>query len=687
MQKTIRVGLVGAGYVASRHLIALRDLPFVELVGICDVDAKKASALAQQFNIPGVFSSLDAMGEARPQVIHILTPPDSHCALTLQALAMGCHVFVEKPMAETPEECDRMIAFAAQKGLTLSVNHSVRFEPPVLEALDIVGKGLCGDVLNVSYFRGSDYPAYRGGPRSAVYRQGSYPFRDLGVHALYLLEAFMGPIRSLSEQHYATGRDPLLTFDEWRATVEGEKATGQILLSWNMHPLQNDLWVQGTKGVVHVDAFLMQCRFYKTYPGPKQLHFIINGMRHAARSLVAIPSFVIGAATKKIKPSPGIYASVVAFHQALAAGKPAPVSPEEGRRAIALVASASAAADKEKDQIEAERERQTVAPARILVTGGSGFVGSALLKRLRKMGERPRVFLRRPAAAGSAAEELDAVYGDLGEPDAVDRAVAGVDVVYHVGAAMKGGPFEFEAGTIWGTRNMIDACIRHGVRRLVYVSSIGVLDHAGHPDGVPVNEQSPVEPHPEWRGAYSQTKLEAERLVLDAIRDRGLRAVIIRPGQIFGPGAELVTPNGVIRLAGQWIVAGGGKHSIPAVYIEDVVDGLLAAGSAPEADGKIVHLIDPVPLTQNQYLEWCKPALGKTPVRHWPVAFLMGAGWLCDILAGVLKRPLPLSRYKVRSLKPLSPADVSRARDTLGWTPAIGSARGLELTFGRFQKS
>jgi nucleoside-diphosphate-sugar epimerase len=354
---------------------------------------------------------------------------------------------------------------------------------------------------------------------------------------------------------------------------------------------------------------------------------------------------------------------------------------------VALVAAASAAADEEKDRMEEERAMQQVAPARILVTGGSGFVGSALLKRLRGQGEIPRVFLRRPAAAGSAAEGLDAVYGDLGEPDAVDRAVAGVEVVYHVGAAMKGGPFEFEAGTIWGTRNMIDACLRHGVKRLVYVSSIGVLDHAGHKEGVPVNEQSPIEPHPDWRGAYSQTKLQAERLVIDAIRERGLPAVIIRPGQIFGPGAELVTPNGVIRLAGQWIVAGSGNRPIPAVYVEDVVDGLLAAGSSPTAQGQVIHLIDPMTVTQNRYLEFCKPALGKTPVRHWPFALLMTMGWMFDILAGVLKRPLPLSRYKVRSLRPLSPADVSLAKETLGWTPAIGAERGLELTFGRFRQT
>ncbi|HEX4137084.1 MAG TPA: NAD-dependent epimerase/dehydratase family protein [Bryobacteraceae bacterium] len=679
MQQTIRVCLVGAGYVASRHLAALRDLPFVNVVGICDVDRKKAEDLAARFKIPGVFSSLSEMAGASPQVVHILTPPSSHCALTLEALDMGCHVFVEKPMAETAEECDRMMARAREKRLILSVNHSMRFEPAVVAALDHVAKGHCGDILSAYYFRGSDYPPYPGGPRSAVYRQGSYPFRDLGVHAVYLLEAFLGPIEKLSERHYGTGRDPMLTFDEWRASVEAQHGTGEILLSWNMHPLQNDLWVHGTRGILHVDAFLQRCHLHRTYPGPKQLHFIVNGLRHAMASLKEIPSFVIRAATGKLKPSPGIYASVVAFHQALAAGAPAPVSPEEGRRAVALVAEASRAADEEKDRIEAARREELPAPARILVTGAAGFLGSALTRRLRELGEAPRVFLRRQAAAGSAADGLDAVYGSLGEPDAVDRAVAGVEVVYHVGAAMKGWREDFEAGTIWGTRNIIEACLKHGVR-LVYVSSLGVLDHAGHVDGVTVNEMSPVEPHPRLRGLYSQTKLEAEQMVLAAIAERGLKAVVVRPGQIFGPGAEQVTPNGVIKVAGKWILAGSGQRPLPLVYRDDVVDALLLAAESGPALGHIVNVVDTIAVTQNEYLRYQLPAVG-AKVWKVPVSFLLFAGAGVEMLGKALKRDVPLSRYKIRALKPLSRIDPANVEKLLGWKPKVGVKEGLVRTF------
>jgi predicted dehydrogenase/nucleoside-diphosphate-sugar epimerase len=685
MGEPVRVGLVGAGYVASRHLRALKDLPFVEVVGICDLDEARASAMASHFGVARFFRSLVEMAAARPQVVHVLTPPVSHCALTLEALEMGCHVFVEKPLAETVEECDRMIAKAREKGLALSVNHSLLFEPSVRDALGHVAERHCGDLLAMHYFRGSDYPPYAGGTPSAVYRQGSYPFRDVGVHAIYLLEAFLGTLHKLEARYYSSGRDPMITFDEWRISAEGENKTGQALLSWNMRPPQNEIWIHGTRGVLHVNLVLDQCHLYRNYPGPRQISLFINGLRHAAASLFQIPWFFIRAATGLLKPSQGIYNSVIAFHKALAEGRPSPLSPDEGRRVVAWMVAGAQAADDEKNRRERVRQ-QAPPPARILVTGAAGFLGSALVRSLVQGGERPRVFLRRPVAAGSAAADVDAVYGNLGEAESVDRAVAGVEIVYHVGAAMKGGPNEFEAGTIWGTKNIIEACLKHSVRRLIYVSSVGVLDHAGHPDGVPVTEDSPLEPHPELRGLYTQTKLLAERLVLQAARERDLPAVIVRPGQIFGPGAEHIAPNGIFALAGQWIVAGQGERLLPLVYIDDVVDGLIAAATAPNAAGHVVHLVDPSPVTQNQYLRWSLSVPGSKPVRRTPMPLLMAAGWICEVLSRLIKRPLPLSRYRIKSLRPLSPADVSRAGQILGWSPTVGAARGLELTFGGSQK-
>ena len=574
-----------------------------------------------------------------------------------------------------------MIAAARDRGLMLSVNHSDRFDPVVLRALDLVRSGACGDVIAVHSIRSSDYPTYAGGPLPAPYRQGSYPFRDLGVHGLYLLESFLGPVLKLTVRYFETGRDPLLTFDEWRVEADCEKGTGYLYLSWNSRPVQSELSIHGTRGVIHVDRFLQTCEITKTLPGPKQIGIILSGFGNALGRSWRVPVNLLRFFTGSLKPSPGIYRGVQDFHHALENRNPLPVPPEEGRHLMALVASASEPADREKqERLDAELTRP-LAPARVLVTGGAGFLGSALVARLKADGEQVRLLLRRRPGAGAPPPVFPALYGSLGQPDVVDRAMEGVDVVYHLGAAMKGGKEEFEQGTVWGTRNVIDACLRHKVKRLVYVSSLSVLDHAGHPDGVPVTEESAYEPFPNNRGAYSQTKLQAERMVLDAIRDRGLPAVILRPGQIFGPGAEQVTPNGVIAIAGQWIVAGSGGRALPLVYRDDVVDAILLAAQSDRAPGKILNIVDPAKIDQNEYLRHCTPVLKKAKVRRVPVPVLMLGAVGIEMLGKILKRDVPLSRYRIRSLKPLSPFDVSRARDILGWTPGRRCAGGLAADF------
>jgi predicted dehydrogenase/nucleoside-diphosphate-sugar epimerase len=665
-------------------LKALADLPFIEIAAIADADEAKARELASKFDVMKTYGACDEMlrGE-KLDVVHVLTPPSSHAALTIAALEANCHVFVEKPMADRVEDCERMMAVARERGLRLSVNHSARFEPPVLDALRLLRDGFCGRVLSVRHVRGSDYPPFAGGPVPAIYRQGSYPFRDLGVHALYLLEAFAGPIEELRVEPRSSGRDPMLTFDEWRIEGRAGLASVSAVLSWNMQPIENSLWIHGDRGTIHVDCFLQRCEAHRPYPGPKQLNAVLNAGFHALGRLVHIPKYLLRVATGKAKPSPGIYNAVQAFHLALRSGAPDPIPAEEGLRMVRLIEQHAADADSLKDELEVARREAVVPSAKILVTGASGFLGSALIRRLRLAGEQPRVFVRRPLPPGHAAGGLDAVFGDLGETEAVDRAVAGVDTVYHVGAGMKGA---FESATVWGTRNILAACRKHGVRRLVYVSSMGILDHAGHPQGQAVREENPLEPQPEERGAYSQTKLAAERLVREAIERGEVNAVILRPGQIFGPGAEGVAPNGVLALGGQWIVAGNGSRNLPLVHVEDVVDGMIAAAERNEAAGQVIHLIDPTPVTQNEYLQWAGPANPNRPIRRVPVWLLIFLAWGVDILSKLAKRRLPLSRYKIRSLRPLWPVDVSRAEKLLGWKPRVGTRKGMEQTFQRYRQ-
>jgi len=677
----MRVGLIGAGYVSTYHIRALQRLENATVVGIADLDSNRAAELARRFGIPAVYGSLAEMRAAKPEVIHVLTPPASHHQLTMEALKMGCHVFVEKPMAESVGQCDEMIAQAREAGLVLSVNHSARMDPIVLEALKRVKDGACGEVLGVDFFRSSDYPPYAGGPVPAPYRKGSYPFQDLGVHGLYLLEAFLGRIESVDVRYASARGDVNLLFDEWRAMVHCAKGTGQMYLSWNVRPIQNELAIHGTRGVMRVDCFLQTCSVRRSLPAPKAIQLIFGAAGTSLCTLWEVGVNTLRFATGRLLPSPGIHVSVRRFYEELSKGAPPPIGAEEGRRMVAWMEEVSHKADAER------RQRLAVEapcpPMRVLVTGASGFLGEALLARLKEKGESIRVLLRRVSPNLEQDSRVQVVYGDLGDPDSVDRAVAGVEAVYHLGAAMRGGAADFERGTVWGTRNVVSACLRYGVKRLVYVSSLSVLDHAGHQAGTPVNEWSRLEPHPELRGGYTQTKLAAEQIVAEAIRDQGLPAVILRPGQIFGPGAERVPPSGTIRLGKRWVVVGSGSLRLPLVYVEDAVEALLLAERQQGICGLTFHVVDSEDVTQREYLEQCQRALGKEiHVSYVPMFVLYGLAVGVELLARLGGRRPPLSRYRLRSIRPLSPCDCTAAREKLGWLPRIGASEGLRRVFG-----
>lgn len=678
--KKLRVGIVGAGYVSAYHLRAVQGLPFAEVVAIADLDQTKAEQMAGQFSVRKVYRRLDEMLQEKLDVVHILTPPAYHADLSIEAMDAGTDVFVEKPMAETPEDCERMLEAARRTGRVLSVDHSARMDPVVLKALEIVRSGGIGDVLSVTFLRSSNYMPFAGGKLPPYYAKGSYPFQDLGVHGLYTIEAFLGPATNLDVKYRSTRRSVNLLFDEWFAHVDCERGSAQMYISWNINPMQNEFIVHGTKGVLHIDAYLQTLVRRKVYPAPKPIQRVIGGISASLYLMRKVPWNALLFVTKRLVPSPGIHVSIVKFYEALQRGEAPPVPAEEGAHVVKLLAPISMEADRARDEFFAAH--RPYKQARVLLTGAQGTLGRVVLKRLLERGETVRVLIRRESPQLEADPQLDVVYGDLGDPQAVDMAVAGVEVVYHVGAAMKGGPMEFNGGTVVATRNVIDACLRHGVKRLVYVSSMIVLDYAGHKEGVAVNEESAYEPRPQERGLYTQTKLEAERMVLAAIRESGLPAVILRPGQIFGPGAEHVAPTGAIGMAGRWIVAGRGDLPLGLVYVDDVADALVLAEEKPEAVGKVIQLVDPTVITQNEYVAIAQRAQpGTLRGMRAPRWFLLLAAVGVEMLGAILKRVVPLTRYRVRSLRPLFPCDCSRATRILGWTPRIGVRRGLEITY------
>jgi predicted dehydrogenase/nucleoside-diphosphate-sugar epimerase/glycosyltransferase involved in cell wall biosynthesis len=667
-----RVGLVGAGVISEYHVAAVRRIPGVELLGFYDVDAARAEKAAERFGTR-TFASLEAMRESGADVVHVLTPPDFHAEMTLRALELGMHVLVEKPLATDADDCRRIVSEAEARGLKVCVNHSELYNPQVRRALEAVRAGQIGKVVSVDILRSGYYPTYEGGPLPPHYRSAGFPFRDLGIHELYIIEAFLGPIEDVHGQWASFGGDKNLAYDEWRAQVRCRDGIGQFQISYNVNPIQHLIVVQGSKGVIRIDAMRMFTgrRVWTKLPnaGDKLLGIYTDVFAPAidfVRSGVAVVK-------KKILPYHGLQTLVAEFYRSLDGDAPVPVPAADAVAVVGWIEKIARGAEAEA------ASRAAVEPALaqdvpVVVTGAAGAVGGAIVARLLERGERVRIFVRRAPAV--VPDGVEVCVGDLRNPAAVERAVRGARKVIHAGAAMSGDWTALHASTVVGTRNVVDACLKSGVEQLVHISSMSVPQWSGTSPDAPLTESSPLDPRPEARDGYARAKLEAEKVVSGAVRERGLPAVILRPGLIFGGPLPLINQSVARRIGNRFIVLGDGELRLPWVYLDDVVDAVVAALDRGLTHGEIIQIVDRDVPTQNDVLRRAANADARIVRVPRPLVFALGK--LSEL---VLKSRSPFTAYRLHSVLARRTYR-SEAASLIGWSPRIGVSRGMDLVAG-----
>lgn len=671
----LKVGLIGAGHICPFHIQALKRVQTAELVGITDLVSENAERLAKQFRIGSVYQDVDQM-LADVDVVHVLTPPASHASLVIRALERGCHVFVEKPLANCVEEYDAIIEASNRCGKTVGVDHSLLLDPFTLKAQQIIAAGMIGEVNSVQCIRAQDYPLYEGGEMPEMFRVGGFPFRDLGIHSLYQIEAFLGPIVDLKWMFEHRGNDPCLHFDEWQAMVRCERGSAVVQMSWQNRPPQDVLFVQGTCGSIRIDRFGLSTTVRRQLPLPEHPRRAINAVSESISTCMQVPWNLARMATKKLRRYHGLQEMVIDFYERLARNESALAGPEQAKRIGRWCETVAADADRQKEEYLQQHIQELSATT--LITGATGRIGSQLLRRLLDRGERVRVLARKPLSQELRNhDQIEFVLGDLGDRDVVDRAVAGIKTVYHVGGVIHGEPADFVRGNVVGTENIVNSALRHAVDQFIYVSSLSVLQ-ALRSEKTPIDEQGELELFPELRGMYTQTKLQAERVVTRAVHQFGLPAVILRPGEVIGEGGPLMS-SGVGQRKGNWLIMfGDGSLEMPLIDVQDLVDAIVAAEREGIRDGSIIHLVDPDSTDQNEMARRYSEITGESlRTIHVPKIAIFAAAWCLEKTLKILGRRGSFSVYRFRSALAPRSYDVSIAKHRLGWTPRRGLSGGM----------
>ena len=320
---------------------------------------------------------------------------------------------------------------------------------------------------------------------------------------------------------------------------------------------------------------------------------------------------------------------------------------------------------------------------RVCVTGGTGFLGTALVRDLLARGVSVRV-LARPSRRADMLETQGAevVRGGLGDADCIARAVEGAEVVYHLAAKVDtpGSRADFLETNVDGTERVLTGCLRQGVGRVVYASSLAVYGPV--PNGQRIEENTPCDASPQLRDFYAQSKILADELAVTFARETALPITILRPGIVYGPGRQL--PVGILgfTLGKTNFVFGNPNNRIPLNYVENLVDAMQVAKYSGGGQLRQFNIVDDDELTLAKYHE-AKTAVDKT-VTHfspgWPVR-------LAGPFAEIAVRMLPVGGSVRFSKHQLNRAlqdrwyDTHRIRQETGWAPKVGLKDALYRTW------
>lgn len=332
----LRIGVVGAGRITTEsHLPVFRDLKKVEVVAICDQQISTAKKAASQFGVKSVYKDLiEMLLKEKLDVVDICTPPQTHASLTIQAMEAKCHVLVEKPMATSVQEADKMIDSSKVHDVKLCVVHQNLCNPVVMKAKHLAVTGALGDLLNVEVrtLERKDSEMCLNENHWCHTLPGGI-FYEILPHSVYLLQSFLKDVVPVHVISRKLGDVEWMKNDELRVSVEAENGLGSIFASCNS-PIHGDtLDILGSKNALRADLWGRTLLIFR----PRTRSSLSVGMSNLHLSLQLFK--VIGStASTFLKTFRGKvsahYAFISRFIESICNNVEPPATPEDGRETV-----------------------------------------------------------------------------------------------------------------------------------------------------------------------------------------------------------------------------------------------------------------------------------------------------------------------------------------------------------------
>ena len=682
----VAVALLGAGYIADFHFSALRLLPHVEVRAICDMNRGRAEQFAEAKGIPSAYADLGKMLSCEQlDVVHVLTPPNIHFETGCQVIEAGVDALIEKPLCHKVTHCQELRKRADAAGRVIGVNHNFLYFPVYEKLVADLRSGRLGQIDQIDIVWNKELGQLRGGPFGAWMLQSPKNILfEVAPHSFVHLVHLLGQPDSICVDVHDKVELPrgIEFYRRWE--IRGWKGNTSIRIRFSFidgYP-EHYIHVRGTNAIARVDFE------NNTYVCQEHTPYLLDVDRYAnvvatARDSVlqasgTLTNFVLSkmGLSKVTGPFPhSIARTIESFYNCRGGILDERIDPAIGESAVALAEWVARETDLAIPQQEVSVPDLFVPPAQkstVLVIGGTGFIGQALVRRLRQDGHGIRILTRNPSGFPPELHSLqvELTKGDFTDPQAVEAALDGIRYVYHLARGNGDTWTEYLKSDVEPTRKVGELCLKHGIERLFYASSIAIY-YAGKNARTITEETKPhkgmcVSP-------YTRSKVENERLLLELHRSQGLPVVIFRPGIVLGHGGNPyhwgIAAWPYNSVCGLW---GDGNNQLPIVLTDDVADAMARAIDVLGIEGESYNLASAPCITANEYLDELERQAGiklrRVPMPGWRYYTEALAKWAIKSIGRDPNAVFPsYADFEGRSFAAMF--DSSKAERQLGWSP------------------
>lgn len=617
--------------MGREHAKAVQRLPeLATVVAVVDPHEEARSSFQSLVPEARTYATLDELlleGAVRPDVVHVCTAPaQTHAAIAERALEAGAHIYVEKPFVDNTAAAAELLALADANKLKVCCGYQLLFQSVAEEAVQFLESP--GSTVHVeSYF---SFKPSRTGPNVRLRISEEEQLLDILPHPTYLLLAFLtkaSPDFRMELEALDIGGSGSV-----HALIRRGAARGVLCVSLEARPVESMVQIMRSNGRMQVD-FMRGTVQRLQGAGTSVLQKILDPFRWAWQlgigTTAALAARVLGRQGGYL----GLDRLLEGFYRSIVEGTPSPISPELIADTVKVCDAVRCAAKRLSVSATGQQARSGGNYGIVCVTGGTGFLGRRLATELVRADRAVRVVSRRMPPPWAEVPGIDYVVCDLGE--AVPSSVFdGCECVIHLAAATAGGYEAHQRDSVDATRHVIEAAAHAGVEKVVYVSSLAVVDPKGGQH--PLDESSALLTGRD-AGPYAWGKAMAEKESAQVGRERGVPLRIVRPGPIVD--FERFDPPGRLgRWIGSWFVAVGPANE--RLYIVDVqfmARTLSWVANHFDEAPELLHALSPRPPTRRELVTRLRAANPKARVVWIPRPGLATLSALATTVQKVLR--------------------------------------------------